>query len=532
MAAAPDESDSKSSPSPRVTNPYIGVLGVFLGAATATLNGRLVSIGLTDLRGTLGFGFDGASWIPTVLNMGTMFTGVFAVFLGSIYGIRRVLIACGMIFTAASLLLPFSPDLQRMLALQVIAGMSSGTFYTLTLTFVVHALPRKLLLFGVAAYVMDIVVTTNVATLIEGWYINHLSWHWIFWTAAVLTPVMMLCIYFGVPPADGGSRPNWRGIVYMSAGLSLIYGALDQGERLDWWNSGVFVGMLTAGIYLLVCAAVRRYYHPGPMINLPFLKARSVLILGLGIVALHFALLASGAAIPGFLGNIAQYRPMETGATLAWVAAPQFVLVWIVAMCVVFIQPRIIMASGFATIGIACWWAGHLDSSWAGRNFQIPELMLAVGIAATIVGLVVSLLLLAVEMGAATNVANASTYSACMQTMRLMGGEIAVAVYGRFVTVREQFHLSVLGDHVVAGNWITQERLRGVALALMPSSAGYENASARSGAILARQVRAQAITLAYSDVFLLIAWVIAAYLLILAFLRPDTISLRPKEKPV
>ena len=36
---------------------------------------------------------------------------------------------------------------------------------------------------------------SHLATLIEGWYIDHLSWHWIFWTAAVFTPVMMLCVY-------------------------------------------------------------------------------------------------------------------------------------------------------------------------------------------------------------------------------------------------------------------------------------------------------------------------------------------------
>jgi MFS transporter, DHA2 family, multidrug resistance protein len=54
------------------TNPYIGILGVFLGAGTATLNSRLVSVGLPDLRGAAGFGFDDASWIPTALNMAMM----------------------------------------------------------------------------------------------------------------------------------------------------------------------------------------------------------------------------------------------------------------------------------------------------------------------------------------------------------------------------------------------------------------------------------------------------------------------------
>ena len=42
---------------------------------------------------------------------------------------------------------------------------------------------------------------------------EHLSWHWIFWTASVLTPIMMVCTYFGVPPQDEGPRPSWRGFL-------------------------------------------------------------------------------------------------------------------------------------------------------------------------------------------------------------------------------------------------------------------------------------------------------------------------------
>jgi len=55
------------------TNPWVGILGVFLGAGIATLNSRLLSVGLPDLRGAIGFSFDEASWIPTALNMATMF---------------------------------------------------------------------------------------------------------------------------------------------------------------------------------------------------------------------------------------------------------------------------------------------------------------------------------------------------------------------------------------------------------------------------------------------------------------------------
>lgn len=531
MMATAQPASTPDKPSPHVTvHPYIGIVGVFLGAATLTLTGRLVSVGLPDLRGALGLGFDEASWIPTVLNMGIMFIGVFCVFLAAAYGIRRVLVLSGAVYTVTCFLLPFSPNLAVMLVLLAIAGIASGSFYSLTLTFVARSLPKKLLLLGIAAYALDIVVTTHLGTLIEGWYIEHLSWHWIFWSATVLTPIAMTCFHFGVPPAEKGATPSWRGFLYMSLGLSLIYGALDQGERLDWWRSGVFVGMLTAGFVLVLAAFVRRYFQPNPLVNLPFLNARNIVIFGLGIFLIRFSLLAGLVVIPSFLGNIQQYRPIETGAALAWVAAPQFVLVWVAAIAAVFIPPRIIMASGFAAIAVGCWMAAHVDSSWAGGTFFTPALVLAAGIAAAFVGLVINLILLAVEMGALIGVANAATFSGCMHTMRLLGGEIGAVILARFLSVREQMHSNILGQFVDAGNWTTAERLRGFTSVFTPLSAGPEEAQARSAVLLGGQVKVQAFTMASSDAFLLIAWVIAAYLLLMVFLRPSAISLRGSEK--
>ena len=75
------------------------------------------------------------------------------------------------------------------------------------MTFVLTALPKRLIIFGIAAYAADIVFVSNIASLLEGWYIEHLSWHWIFWTAAAITPVMMICIYFGIPRRPS-AEPN------------------------------------------------------------------------------------------------------------------------------------------------------------------------------------------------------------------------------------------------------------------------------------------------------------------------------------
>jgi len=531
--APPTGSPPRTADRPLLTtNPYVGIVGVFLGAGLATLNSRLISVGLPDLRGALSLGFDEASWIPTALNMAMMFSGVFIVFVNARYGPRRILLPAAAIFTIASALVPFAPAYWVMLTLLVIAGIASGTFYSLTLTFVLTALPKRLIIFGIAAYAADIVFVSNFASAIEGWYVDHLSWRWIFWNASLFTPLMMLCVYFGIPrrPLPTGPRPNWRGFAYFSLGLSLLYAALDQGERLDWLNSGVIVALFAAGIFLLAAAWIRRIVDPNPTLILSFLNRRNIIILALSIFVFRFVHLATIVLVPGFLGNIRGYRPEQVGHALAWVALPMFAVVWLVAATVVHTNSRLILSLGLTIVAVACWIYSHVDTSWAGSSFEIVELFLSAGLACAYIGLVSSIVLEGLEAGALTSAALAATFSGFMHFIRIFGGQVGVAAMTRFLSQREKFHSNLLGLQVEAGDWLTEQRLRLLTGGLLPQSAGPEEAQNRALEILSRQIRAQAYTMAVADAFILIGWMTAVYLLLMLFLRPGRLSYRDLRK--
>jgi DHA2 family multidrug resistance protein len=526
-----------SAPPPKAqaqlsTNPYVGVLGVFLGASIATMNSRLLSVGLADLRGALGFNFDDASWLPTALNMAMMFSGVFCVFVSARIGPRRVLLFSASVFTITCILLPFSPSFGVMLALLVVAGLASGTFYSLTMTFVLTTLPKRLIIFGIAAYAADIIFTSNIAAALQGWYADHLSWRWIFWHSAVVTPLMIICVHFGIPrrSAPAGPGPSWRGFAYFSLAMSLLYGALDQGEHLDWFHSGVIVAMSAAGLFLLAATWVRRMLEPNPLVDLSFLYSRNLIILAMSIFVFKFVHLASIILIPGFLGNVQGYRAVETGHALAWIAVPQFAVVWLVAAAILFTNSRLILAVSLAIVAMASLVCARLDSSWAGASFEMLELVMAMGLAGAYVGLVSSIVLVGLERGALKSAAAAATLSGFMHTFRIFGGQVGVSFMNRFLTVREEFHSNMLGLHVQIGNWLTDERLRLFSLGLLPSSSGSEEAQARAGALLGRQVHAQAYTLAVADGFVLVAAVTAAFLLIMLLMQPVKVSYQDLRK--
>jgi DHA2 family multidrug resistance protein len=516
-------------------NAYVGTLGVFLGAGITTLFGRLLSVGLPDLRGALSLGVDEAAWIPTAYNMALMFMGPFSVYLGGLLGVRRVLLWTAPVFVVATILMPFSPNLTVMLALQVIAGIGSGTFYPLTMTFVLRNLPLRYTIYGIGVYSMDILSATSISIPLEGWITEHLSWRWIFWICSVPAALMILCIYRAVPhpPARTGPKPSvsWAGFLYASLGLGLIYGALDQGERLDWLGSGVIVGMLASAAFLIIAAAIRRWRSPNPLVNIPFLGHRNLLILLASLFGLRFMILAIVLLVPAFLGAIQGYRPLETGHVLLWVAAPQVIVGLVGAWLMRRVDGRLMLAVGFATVAVACLLNTRLTSAWAGDNFWTSQLVIALGLSFTFVALIGSLVQSLADTGALTRPFDVLTFSACNHCIRIFGGEAGSAFMQHFIAVREKFHSNVIGLHAEAGNWLTDERLRLLAGGVGSNSTGMDEAQRRSAALLGGQVRQQAYTLAYMDGFMMIAWFCVGVIVLLAFMKRTKILFDSPKPP-
>jgi DHA2 family multidrug resistance protein len=205
-------------------------------------------------------------------------------------------------------------------------------------------------------------------------------------------------------------------------------------------------------------------------------------------------------------------------------------VVWLVALAIIHGNSRLVMAVGFTVIASASWIFSRIDSSWAGTSFQIVELTLTAGLACAYIGMVGSIVLQALEAGALKSAAAIATFSGLMHFSRIFGGTAGVAILTHFISVREKFHSNMLGLHVQIGNWLTTERLQMFTGGLLSASTGLDESQARGVALLSNQVRAQAYTMAIADGFVLIAWVVFVFLLVMLLLKPGKITYKDLRK--
>src|ERR1700683_3540261 len=134
------------------TKPLLGILGVVTGAGVVTLTSRMISLGVPDLKGHLGFSYDQGAWIGTAFDVGLMFIGPFTVYLGGLMGPRRILLGAAAMFTLLLIVLPTIHNYPLLLVAMLLAGLTGGTFYPLTLTFALRNIPLRYLPFTIALY--------------------------------------------------------------------------------------------------------------------------------------------------------------------------------------------------------------------------------------------------------------------------------------------------------------------------------------------------------------------------------------------
>src|ERR1700741_3014971 len=139
-------------PSEVSTRPLIGILGVVLGAGLVTLTGRMLSLGLADLKGHVGISFVDGAWLDSAFNASLMFIGPFSVYLGGLLGPRTILLFAAGIFSLTCAFLPLIHNYSLLVTALIVAGLTSGTFYPLTLTFALRISPVRFLPFVLALY--------------------------------------------------------------------------------------------------------------------------------------------------------------------------------------------------------------------------------------------------------------------------------------------------------------------------------------------------------------------------------------------
>ncbi len=482
--------------------PLFAVGAVLLGSFLANFDSRLTSVGLADLRGAFSLGFDEGAWLSTAGIGSQIFIAPAVAWLATVFGLRRVLGIPSLVYALVSLVIPFVHDYTTLIALSIVHGILLGTFVPATLMIVFRNLPIRWWLPAIAIYSIRVGFALDTSTSLVGFYVDHWGWQWLYWQGVVIAPLMGLMVYLGTPNEPVNKAllrdADWGGMLLLGAGVSMIYAGLDQGNRLDWLESGTVMALLLGGGALFILFLINEALVPQPWAHVNVLFSRNI---GLSLVIILLYTLTSlcnSSLVPNFLSVVGQLRPEQTGVLLfTHGALPMFVLVPISIYLLRHFDPRTVVVLGFSAFATANLWGMQLSHDWAREDFAGIVLLTSIGQAFSLLPIIILAL-------SNSDPARATSFAAYIQIMRLGGAEIGVALMGTWLRVREQIHSNYLGQHIENGRFDVAHMLQ--KLSGFFASHGAATAPARAMGTLSAQVAREANTLAYIDGFWLCFW--------------------------
>lgn len=444
MTAGAVAQDEEAMPKGRDLYVVLGAL--MLAMLLAALDQTIVSTALPTIVSDLG-GLNHLAWVVTAYLLAATASTPLWGKLGDQYGRKRLFQTSIVIFLAGSALCGLARDMTELIVFRGVQGLGGGGLMVLAVAIVGEVVPprergRYQGLFGAVFGVASV-----CGPLLGGWFVDNLSWHWVFYINVPIGIVALLVVA-AVLPATGERerhRIDYLGtLLIVGWAVGLVLATTWGGTRYDWVSAPI-IGLVAAsavliGVWVLV---ERRAAEP---IMPPRLLADSVFSLGSAIsFAVGFAMFGALTFLPIFLQVVhgvsptlsgVHLLPMMLGMLLSSIGSGQLISR--------FGRYKIFPVAGTPIIAVALYLCSRLDENASTLSMSLRFALLGFGL-----GLVMQVLVIAVQNAVSYRDLGAATSGVTF--FRQIGGSFGVAVFGSVFSNRLAAHVEDLAPVLPPG---------------------------------------------------------------------------------
>jgi EmrB/QacA subfamily drug resistance transporter len=463
----------------------------------ASLDQTIVSTALPTIVGELG-GLQHLSWVVTAYLLASTVSGPLYGKFGDLYGRKIVLQTAIVIFLVGSVLCGLSQNMAELISFRALQGLGAGGLIVTAIAVIGDVIPprdrgRYQGIFGAVFG-----VSTIIGPLLGGFFVDNLSWRWIFYVNLPIGAVAFAVIgaVFRVRPAPKHHKVDYLGAGLLAGGLSAIVLFTSLGGSTWAWDSSQIIALIVIGVVALAGFVFVESRVAEPILPLSLFRNRTFAVTSAVGFIVGLALFGAVTYLPLYLQIVKgvsptrsglQLTPLMLGLLVTSVLSGQLISRWgryrifpIVGTAVVTVGMALLSRLG---IGTSLWMAA------------LDMVVLGLGL-----GMVMQVLVLAVQNAVDYKYLGVATSGSTM--FRSIGGSIGVSLFGAIFTNRLHTELA--------------QRLP--VNAHLPSTTS--PAAIRTLPPSVRDVYVHALTAALSPVFF-VAAIISSVAFILALLLPE-----------
>lgn len=396
-----------------------------LAMLLAALDQTVVSTALPTIVGDLG-GLSQLSWVVTAYILTSTVSAPLYGKIGDLYGRKWIFQAAIVIFLVGSALSGLSQNIAQLIAFRAVQGLGAGGLMVGAQSIIADVVSARERGRYMGYFGAVFGVSTVVGPLIGGFFVDHLSWRWVFYVNLPLGALALLAtaLFLHLPVSRIPHRIDYPGAALLATGVSCIVLLTTWGGSQYPWGSPQIIGLGVAGVALLILFVLVERRSAEPMVPLHLFR-NSVFSVSSAIgFIVGFGMFGAIIFLPQYFQIVRGLSPTISGLLLLPVMAGVLVAsIGSGQLITRYGRYKVYPIAGTALTAVGLYLLSTLGTGTSYLETSLYMLLLGLGL-----GLTMQVLVLAVQnsvshrdLGTATSV---STF------FRSIGGSFGVAVFG------------------------------------------------------------------------------------------------------
>jgi len=498
-------------------NPWLVAVVVALGAFMEVLDTSIANVALPYIAGNLGSSNDESTWVLTSYLVSNAIVLPISGWLASTLGRKRFFMGCLLLFTLSSLLCGLAPSLGLLLFCRVLQGAGGGGLQPMAQAILADTFPPDKRGLAFALYGITAIIAPTIGPTLGGWITFNYSWRWIFFINLPVGILTLLLVYRFVedPPylarlKSAGVKLDYIGIALLATGVGALQIMLDKGQEDDWFGSRFITTLAITAAVCLVGLVIWEWFQKAPIVDVRLFRNLNFASSNLMIFMLGVVLFSSLVMLPLFLQTLLGYTSQLAGLALSAGGLMLLIEMPIIGQLTTKVHAKYLIAFGWLCVAVAMYY------STKRIDLQISFIAAMWLRVAQVFGL--AFLFVPISLASYTGIPPEKNNSVAgiINFMRNIGSSVGTSMVTTLLARRGQLHQLRLVEYARPDNPNFQNALNGLTEQAGRSGLSPPDAKAQALARIYQQVQAQSQSLAYIDIFMVLA-VAAAIMIFLSF---------------
>jgi DHA2 family multidrug resistance protein len=498
-------------------NPWLVAAIVIIPTFMEVLDTTIALVALRYIAGGLSATVDDGEWVITSYLAANAIILPITGWLSARLGRRNYFLLSIAVFTLASGACGMATSLGQLIVFRIIQGLAGGGLQPSSQGVLLDAMT----LFGLAALLAPV-----VGPPLGGYITDSYSWRWVFFINLPVGLIAFGACYLLLHDPDYLVKERMElrkePLHFDGLGLSLLVivmvsweVVLSKGQEWDWlgdpfWRVQTLVTFFVVGLISLI---VWELHHPSPVVNFRPLRERNFAACCIIIFGAFAVLYAASTSLPALLQSLFGYDALSAGLVMSPAGFGALLAMPVVGRALgKGADARWLLAAGLTIMAIANYWMSQMNLDISPGQVVWPRVMLVFGLSMCFAPANVAayLYIPPALRGAAVGL---------LSLLRNEGGSVGTSMAQTFQERRDQFHVLRLGEFIDSFNANVAsflDQARGVFLQQSGDLSAAQQSALQSLENLRQQ---QASSLAYFDVFLLLAVATLAPLLAVLLMK-------------